>query len=220
MPNPQLNPQHILAFYKLAEKLKATTRHSWLSDSNRQESVAEHSWMMGLLALILAPQLEHKLDLQKVLEMIILHDLAEAVTTDIPVWEGLKNKATKFAAEKQAIEGMLGVLEDEKLIAHLLAIWEEYEQRQSLEALFVKAIDTLDVVTQHNAADLSTWDDNDFLWQLSPHQDAFFNFDHYLRQVKDTLDQWSIAKVAAAGQSEKLDQVELNKRKKSKPDQR
>lgn len=212
MHRSSVKPEQVLAFYQLAEKLKSTLRHSWLSRENRQESVAEHSWMMGLLAMILAPQVRQKLDMQKVYEMIILHDLAEAVTTDTPVWEGVKDKEAKMVAEKAAMHDLLATLNDDALSGHLFSIWEEYEERQSAEAVFVKALDTFDVVAQHNAADISTWDENDFLWQLSPIQDNFFNIDEYLRQLKDTLDTWSITKAKQAGKEKKLDQAELNKR--------
>jgi len=67
--NP-LTPLQILNFYKVAEKLKSTLRHSWLSDQSRQESVAEHTWMMGMLALILLPQMKVSLDEQKIVVLI------------------------------------------------------------------------------------------------------------------------------------------------------
>lgn len=206
-----MSPTQLLSFYKQVEKLKLTMRHSWLSDGKRQESVAEHSWMMSLLAMVLAPQIGTKIDLQKVLLMIVIHDLAEAVTSDLPVWEGTKDKQAKFENEKKAMETLLRDLDDETR-SNLMSVWQEYEQRESAESVFVKAIDTLDVITQHNCAPLTSWDDNDYLWQLSPLQNAFFDFDPYLRQVKDAIDQWSIAKVKEAGNLSKLDQTELKKR--------
>lgn len=208
------NPQQILNFYVAVEKLKLTLRHSWLSDGQRQESTAEHSWMMCLLALTLMPHFKVELDQLKVLKMIIIHDLAEAVTTDLPVWEGQKDKPAKHQAELVAIKQLLSHLDD-TTAAELLAVWEEYEQRESTEAQFVKIIDTFDVVTQHNAAPLSTWDDNDYLWQLNDMQDGFFNADPQLRALKDALDEWSIQKVAAAEALDKLDQDALKRRTKS-----
>jgi len=80
MSSSSILHQQILNFYKISEKLKSTLRHSWLSDKNRQESVAEHTWMMGLLAIILIPKMKTKLNAQKVLIMVLIHDLAEAVT--------------------------------------------------------------------------------------------------------------------------------------------
>lgn len=212
MSNKSLTPQQILSFYKIAEKLKSTLRHSWLSDQSRQESVADHSWMMGMLALILLPKMKVVLNEQKVLKMILVHDLAEAVTTDLPVWEGVENKTEKEISEKKAIREIFGTL-DSETSQDLLKIWEEYEDRKSPEALFIKALDTLDVIVQHNVADLETWDNNDYLWQLSPLQNDFFDFDPFLREIKEEIDNWSIEKVKQVNKLEKLDQAELKKRR-------
>lgn len=77
--------------------------------------------------------------------------------------------------------------------------------------MFVKALDTLDVITQHNLASLETWDNNDYFWQLSPLQDKFFDFDPFLRNVKTEIDKWSIDKVKKANQLSKLDRSALQK---------
>lgn len=201
------------SFFHEAEKLKTILRHSYLS-TGRQESVAEHAWLMALLAMTLMPHIENPLDQAKVLRMIIIHDLAEAVTHDLPVWEGVKDREKKIELERSAMENMLASL-DSQTQQEFMALWEEYEARESFEARFVKVIDTLDVVAQHNAAAISTWDDNDYLWQLSPLQDSFFDLDPLLRQIKDELDAWSIEKVQTEGKFEKLDHQELQKRQKS-----
>jgi putative hydrolase of HD superfamily len=206
-------PQNLLNFFREAEKLKTVLRHSYLS-TGRQESVAEHAWMMLLLAMTLMSKIERPLNQAKVLRMIVIHDLAEAVTRDVPVWEGVKDRAKKIEHERSAMEKMLASL-DSQTQHEFMTLWEEYETRESFEARFVKALDTLDVVAQHYTAAISTWDDNDYLWQLSPMQDSFFDLDPLLRQIKDELDAWSIEKVQTEGKLEKLDQLELQKRQKS-----
>lgn len=206
-----LTPQQLLNFYKESEKLKNTLRHSWLSSGKRQESVAEHTWMMAMLAMILLPRMRKPLDGHKVLRMIIVHDLAEAVTQDMPVWQGEKDKKGKTQAEREAITNMLAQL-DARSSQELLEVWEEYEIRASDEAQFVKALDTLDVITQHNVTDSNTWDDNDYLWQLSPIQNEYFEFDPFLKEIKKEIDKWSIEKVKHVGKLDKLDQAELKKR--------
>lgn len=77
--------QEILSFLTLAEKLKTTLRHSWTNDPARQESTAEHSWMICLLAMVLFGKTKLQLDQLKVLKMLVIHDLAEAITGDIPL---------------------------------------------------------------------------------------------------------------------------------------
>jgi len=211
MSKVSLTPQQLLSFYRQAEQLKTTLRHSWLNDGKRQESVAEHTWMMALLAMILVPQMKAKLSLQKILQLIIIHDLAEAITTDMPVWQGIENKTAKVAVEEQAMHQLLSQL-DENSHEQLFELWQEYEQRQSAEAVFVKVLDTLDVIAQHDVSPTQTWDDNDYMWQLSPYQNKFFDYDPLLRKIKDELDRWSIDKAKSAGSLDKLDQVELKKR--------
>lgn len=76
----------ILEFLHIAENLKKLIRHSWLSDG-RQESVAEHTWRMSLMFLLVEPHLGIKVDTQKTLEMIIIHDIIEALVGDIPAFE-------------------------------------------------------------------------------------------------------------------------------------
>ena len=87
--------QNLFDFYMEAEKLKRTLRHSWTSDSNRQERTAEHSWMLCLIALTLFDQLKVKIDQLKVVKILIIHDLAEAIVGDIPAFDVKRRKDKK-----------------------------------------------------------------------------------------------------------------------------
>src|SRR5438093_11708878 len=70
--------RRILEFLGLSERLKRELRHSWLSDG-RRESVAEHTWQMALVALLAYRHLEHPVDIGRVLKIILVHDLVEAL---------------------------------------------------------------------------------------------------------------------------------------------
>ncbi len=150
----------IVAFLALAENLKTEMRHSWLSDG-RQESVAEHTWMMAVAAILMAPQLEHPVDLGHTLKLITLHDIAEALTGDIPSFEESARKQTKLADETAAMatlrEGLPQASGD-----LLMALWQEYEDGETAEAKFARALDKLEVQQQHNLADLQTWTEQEF----------------------------------------------------------
>ena len=80
-----MTPREYIAFLQVAGKLKDHTRHS-VSARGREESVAEHSWRTALMAMLLAGEADG-VDLPKVVQMCILHDLGEAVTGDIPSFE-------------------------------------------------------------------------------------------------------------------------------------
>ncbi len=145
----------ILEFLKLSEALKRELRHSWLSDG-RRESVAEHSWQMALMAILVHPHLDEPVDLGRTLEMIVVHDLVEALVGDVPYFDTSERKRLKQAREAQAIEEIrerLGPPTGERIKALFL----EFEARETPEARFAGALDNLEVQIQHNLADFATW---------------------------------------------------------------
>jgi len=145
----------ILATLRLSEGLKRELRHSWLSDG-RQESVAEHTFQMALMAVFMAPQLEEKVNLERTLKMILVHDLVEAISGDVPFFEIGDRKAEKSLREKQAIETIRDMLPP-ATGQEIHDCWFEFEQGASAEAKFARALDNLEVQLQHNMADLGTW---------------------------------------------------------------
>lgn len=152
---PSADAEGIVDVLRLAENLKTEMRHSWLSNG-RQESVAEHTWMMSVAAVLMAPHLQHPVDLGQTLKLIALHDIAEAITGDIPYFEESARKDTKLADEAEAIEAMRGMLPAASGRL-LIELWREYEDCETPEAKFARALDKLEVQHQHNLADLQTW---------------------------------------------------------------
>ena len=146
-----LSIEQLLKFMSIAEKLKCTTRHSWTS-SNRQESVAEHSWRLCLLAYLLKNELKDY-DIDKVILMCLIHDLGEAITGDIPTF----NKSNKDEEiEKEAVNKVIEVL-DRELGEELKNIFTEIHEEKTKESKLFKALDKLEVVMQHNEAPIETW---------------------------------------------------------------
>ena len=145
----------ILSVLRLAERLKSELRHSWTS-SGRQESVAEHSWQMALMAVLMHRHLEHPVDLERTLAMITVHDLVEAIAGDVPFFETGERKTTKRARELQAMAEIQETLPPETG-AWVAGLWHEFEDRTTPEARFAVAIDNLEVQIQHNQAELATW---------------------------------------------------------------
>ena len=123
--------KRILEFLALSERLKFELRHSWLS-SGRQESVAEHSWQMALMALLMHRHLEQPVDIEKTLKMILVHDLVEAEVGDVPFFETGERKQLKAAREQMAIEEIRGRSRHRPRIYDL---WQEYEARRPAEAV-------------------------------------------------------------------------------------
>jgi putative hydrolase of HD superfamily len=154
MPDDDL--ARILAFLGLAERLKREMRHSWLADG-RRESVAEHTWMMALMAIALHRRLAHPVDLAHTLKLVVVHDIAEAIVGDIPSFEVSDRKAAKATAEAAAMEEIRAMLPPD-IGAEIAALWREFEDGATPEARFAKALDHLEVQVQHNLADLATWE--------------------------------------------------------------
>lgn len=100
------NIAELYAFIVRAEKLKVELRHSWNSDPNRQESVAEHSWMMALLAMAIFDEIDIEVDQLKVMKMVAIHDLAEAITGDIPSF-ATEARVGKYKREQEAMRTIL-----------------------------------------------------------------------------------------------------------------
>ncbi|MBO5306113.1 MAG: HD domain-containing protein [Clostridia bacterium] len=138
-------------FLSVIEKLKCNTRHSWTS-SGRQESVAEHSWRLAVMAMLCTDEYP-SVDINKIIKMCLIHDFGEAITGDIPAF--LKNEEHEKAEEK-AIEGLLSLL---PLVTReeLSDLFAEMEAMNTDEAKLYKSLDNLEAVISHNEADLSTW---------------------------------------------------------------
>lgn len=145
-------------FLHTAEGLKKLLRHSWLSGGS-QESVAEHTWRMSLMAIALHSKIESKVDLGHVLEMITVHDLAEIVATDYHAFKEVpKNK------HELEEDGLMEVLKklDQPTQEKIISLWMEFEERKTDEAKFAQALDKLEVLIQHNEAGSDTWDEVEY----------------------------------------------------------
>ncbi|HZF36903.1 MAG TPA: HD domain-containing protein [Candidatus Angelobacter sp.] len=152
--------KRILDFLALSERLKFELRHSWLS-SGRQESVAEHSWQMALMAMLMHRHLEQPVDIEKTLKMVLVHDLVEAEVGDVPFFETGERKQLKAAREQMAIEKIRRAL-DPGTGQEIYDLWQEYEAKATAEARFATALDHLEVQVQHNLADFATWEPTEY----------------------------------------------------------
>ena len=132
-----MNPKELIEFLKILEKLKCNTRHNWTT-SKRQESVAEHSWRLAVLAMLMEPDFSD-LDMNKVIRMCLIHDWGEAVTGDIPAFVKTDNDE---AVEEEAIRSLLERL-PQSLKAPLSSLFEEMSLLQSKDARLVKSLDKI-----------------------------------------------------------------------------
>ena len=182
----------ILKVLALAERLKFELRHSYTS-SGRQESVAEHTWRMSLMAVLIEPLLKQKVDTARLLKMIILHDLVEAEATDISALDVLRNpeiRIYKAEKEKQAIENLRLALKETNG-QEIYQLFYEFENKETYESKVANALDKLEVQLQHNHADFSTWEEIEY--EMCYMMDKYVVFDETLfelkRQIEDDAEQ-------------------------------
>ena len=172
----------------IAEKLKCNTRHSWTS-TGRHESVAEHTWRLSLMAYFMQDEFPEA-DINKVIQMCILHDLGEAITGDIPSF--LKTEENEKQEDQKVAEliAALPTFYQEKL----LPLFKEMNELQTLEAKLYKALDKLEAVMQHNNADISTWIPLEYELNISYGEESV-QFSEYLKRLKAELNKDSLEKI-------------------------
>jgi putative hydrolase of HD superfamily len=136
----------ILAFLRTAEALKTATRSGWTSAGQR-ESVAEHTWRLCLMALVLHPSFPD-VDFERLIKICIVHDLGEAIGGDVPAPEQARRAASKSADERRDLIQLLAPLPAD-LHDEIEALWDDYETARSPEARLAKALDKLETILQH-----------------------------------------------------------------------
>jgi putative hydrolase of HD superfamily len=150
--------ESIVEFILELEKLKGVTRKVRPLGLERYENSAEHSWQLALLAVSLADHAEPGLDLDRVVGMLLVHDIGEIDAGDVMVFaEG--GWAERQAAERAAVERIFGLLPGGKGAA-FLALWEEFEAGESAEARFARAVDRAMPVLLNLANDGQSWREN------------------------------------------------------------
>ena len=145
----------ILDFLRATERLKVITRSAYTSEGT-PESVAEHSWRLCLMALVLRDEFPD-VDLGKLLAMCVVHDLGEAIGGDVPAPEQARRRAadplaTKAAQEREDLLTLLAPLPN-SVRDTVTALWDEYESAASPEARVAKALDKLETMLQHTQGD-------------------------------------------------------------------
>lgn len=187
-----MKPTELLKILSVAEKLKCTTRHCYTS-SGRHESVAEHSWRIALMAMLLKEEFPHA-DMDKVIRMCLIHDLGEAFTGDIPTFE--KSDVHARTEEQLLLEWVATLPQDAR--QEFTALLTEMEQLQTEEAKIYKALDKLEAVIQHDESDISTWLPLEYDLQLRYGAQSVA-FSPYMRALKAEVDDWTRRKIAEEG---------------------
>ena len=190
-----MEAKKLLEILSMAEQLKCRTRHCDTS-SGRRESVAEHSWRVALMAMLMEDEFPD-LDIDKVIRMCLIHDLGEAFTGDIPAF--LK-KSEDGEKEEAILERWVGDF-PAPYNEEWLALLREMDALETLEAKLYKALDNLEAVIQHNEADISTWEPHEYDLNLT-YADDIVAFSPYLRSLREAIRDDTKQKIADAQKTE------------------
>ena len=136
----------VLRFLHSAERLKTVTR-SGRTSAGLPESVAEHTWRLALMAMVLYGR-SADVDLARLLKMCLVHDLGEAIGGDVPApaQAAAPGKAGRERADLLVLVAPL----PEEIGREIVALWDEYEAATSAEARIAKGLDKLETILQHN----------------------------------------------------------------------
>lgn len=186
-----MDVQILLDMLHIAERLKDTTRHC-LTSKGRRESVAEHSWRLALMAYWMKDEFPEA-DIGKVISMCLIHDLGEAFTGDIPVFDKTQKDE---AHEEELLYGWLETL-PASVKNEMRALYDEMAERKTDEAKLYKALDGLEALIQHNESDISTWESYEYDLQLTYSNDRVV-FSEYLKKFREAVRQDTIDKINAA----------------------
>jgi putative hydrolase of HD superfamily len=135
----------ILDFFKTAVNLKNISRQGWINKLSLKhpESVSDHSYSMAIMGMVIS-DLENY-NSEKILKMILLHDLAESKIGDYT--PNQISKENKIKIENKAYDEIINTLPDAIKLQYA-QIWEEYQKQESPESKIVHQIDKLEMALQ------------------------------------------------------------------------
>ena len=180
--------QEFLQILHVAERLKDTPRHCTTS-KGRVESVAEHSWRISLMAMLLKHEFPDA-DTDKVVRMCLIHDLGECFTGDIPTFR--KSDSDRDIENSLLLQWVSSL--PQEIADDLSALYTEMNAQETLEAKLYKSMDKLEAVIQHNESPLDTWAENEY----SLNQTYAFDtvaFSEWLTQLRQDILQETLTKI-------------------------
>ncbi len=144
-----------LDFLAEADRLKSILRGTTLHDGSRPENSAEHSWHICLYALTLAEHAARPVNIDRVLRMLLLHDLVEIDAGDAPI-HGDHDAEAQALAERAAALRLFGLLPPDQAAA-FRALWDEFEAGETDDAVFARSVDRVQPLVSNLQSGGVTW---------------------------------------------------------------
>lgn len=146
-------------FLNEADRLKSVLRATTLVDGSRAENSGEHSWHLALYAMVLADQAAPGVNIDRVIRMLLLHDLVEIDVGDVPIHSanGQAHGSTDVQmAEARAADRIFGLLPPDQA-SRFRALWDEFEAAETPDAVFAKSLDRVQPVMANLMSGGGTW---------------------------------------------------------------
>ena len=144
-----------LRFILEIDRLKGVLRQTLLADSSRRENSAEHSWHLAMTAMALVPLARETIDLDRVIRILLVHDIVEIDAGDVFIYDVEARKAKQV--EEQAAADRIFALVPDPVGTELRALWDEYEARETPEARFAYSCDRLQPLLLNLAGGGGSW---------------------------------------------------------------
>lgn len=182
-----------ISFVLEADKLKTVVRNTLLTDRSRLENAAEHSWHVALTAMVFFECASEKaMNLQRILEMLLVHDLVEIDAGDLLCYRTDQIPAQK-EKERQAADRIFGLLPGGRG-DKLRRLWQEFETNESPEARFANAVDRLQPLLQAIRTEGRSWRTHGIrkeqvVWRMQPIRTALPQlWGHVLKMIENAVE--------------------------------
>lgn len=184
-----------LEFLIEADRLKSVYRATKILDASRCENSGEHSWHIALYALVLAEHAIRPINVDRVIRMLLIHDLVEIDVGDVPIHAqggSAHASAATQAAEAAAADRIFGLLPDHQA-RDLRVLWDEFEAAESDDAVFAKSVDRVQPVVCNLETGGGTWPEYNVTakqledrvgWKVAKGAPAVWDF------LKDRIAKW------------------------------
>ena len=153
-----------IEFLTEVDKLKSVLRGTSLCDNSRRENSGEHSWHIALYALILSEHAINPIDINRVIKMLLIHDLVEIDAGDAPI-HGNHDPVEQALKECNAADRIFGLLPQDQAI-ELRDLWDEFEASETNDAVFAKSLDRAQPVISNLETGGQSWTD----YNVTPEQ--------------------------------------------------
>lgn len=164
------------------DKLKFINRQTYLSNGERKENDAEHSWHLALMAVLLQEYSNENIDITKVITMVLIHDLVEIDAGDTYAYDAAGNQS-KREREVRAADRIFNILPEDQA-EKFRALWEEFEAYQTPEAKFAHVCDNMQPFMLNHATGGRSWQEH------GVKKSQVLNRNRYLEDGSKTMKQY------------------------------